>query len=132
VPLAADYPFLDIIWTMIVLFAWVIWFWMLLQVLMDVFRRSDISGGKKAVWTLFVIFLPFLGVLVYIVSQGEGMAERKAKEIQVAQSQMDDYVKSVAGTGGGAAAEIEKAQSLRASGAITEAEFEELKRKALA
>ena len=84
----------------------------------------------KVVWILFVILLPFLGVFVYIISQGHHMAERDMNQAQASQAQFDDYVKSVAG--GGAASEIEKANALLSSGAITQAEFDELKRKALA
>jgi hypothetical protein len=130
VPFAADYPFLDVLWTIIVFFAWVIWFWMLITVLGDVFRRHDLSGGGKVGWSLFVIFLPLLGVLVYLGTQGKHMAERNVREARTAQAQMDDYVRSVAG--GGGAAEIERAKSLLDSGAISQAEFDQLKQKALA
>ena len=129
-PFAADYPFLDVLWTIIVFFAWVIWFWMLITVLGDVFRRHDLSGGGKVGWSLFVIFLPLLGVLVYLGTQGKHMAERNVREARTAQAQMDDYVRSVAG--GGGAAEIERAKSLLDSGAISQAEFDQLKQKALA
>jgi predicted PurR-regulated permease PerM len=130
VPVAADYPFLDVLWTMLVFFIWIAWFIILFRVLMDIFRRHDIGGGTKVLWILFVILLPFLGVFVYIITQGHHMAERDMKQAQASQAQFDDYVKSVAG--GGAASEIEKANALLASGAITQAEFDELKRKALA
>ena len=127
---AADYPFLEVFWTMLVFALWIVWFWILIQVLSDVFRRHDISGWGKALWCIFVIVLPYLGVFIYLISQGRGMAERNVKDAQHAQAQFDDYVKNVA-TSGGPAAEIEKAQSLLASGAITQEEFEALKRKAL-
>jgi hypothetical protein len=128
--LAADYPFLDVVWTMLVFFAWIIWFWLLITVLADVFRRHDIGGGAKVGWTLFVIFLPFLGVLIYLGTQSKQMAERNQREMQASQTQMDDYVRSVA-DGGGAAAEIERAKKLLDSGAISQAEFEAIKQKAL-
>ena len=128
---AADYPFLDVLWTMIVIFAWFIWFWLLIQVFSDLFRRHDTSGWAKAAWIVFVILLPFLGVFIYLITQSHGIAERHAKDAQAAQSQFDDYVKNVAGSGG-AAAEIEKANALLQSGAITQAEFDALKAKALA
>jgi hypothetical protein len=127
---AADYPLLDVFWTMLVFFAWVIWFWLLISVLGDVFRRHDLSGGGKVGWTLFVIFLPLLGVLVYLGTQSKHMAERNVQHARAAQAQMDDRVRSVAG--GGAAAEIEKAQQLLDRGAISQVEFEQLKQKALA
>jgi ABC-type Fe3+ transport system permease subunit len=128
--LASDYPFLDILWTMLVFFGWVIWFWLLITVFGDLFRRHDISGWSKAGWTLFCIVLPFLGVLIYLGTQGKGMAERNLKNVQAAQAQMDQYVRDTAG-GGGAAAEIAKAKQLLDSGAISQAEFEQMKQKAL-
>jgi Phospholipase_D-nuclease N-terminal/Short C-terminal domain len=131
VVLAADYPFLDVIWTMLVFFAWVIWFWLLITVLADVFRRHDVSGWTKVAWTIFVIVLPFLGVFIYLGTQSKHMAERNAREAQAVQTQMDDYVRSVA-TEGGAAAEIERAKKLLDSGSISQTEFEQIKQKALA
>ena len=127
---AADYPLLDVFWTMLIFFAWVIWFWLLISVLGDVFRRHDLSGGGKVGWTLFVIFLPLLGVLVYLGTQSKHMAERNVRQAQAAQAQLDDHVRSAAG--GGAAAEIERAKELLDRGAISQAEFEQLKQKALA
>jgi hypothetical protein len=130
---AADYPFLDVLWTMIIFFAWVIWFWLLITVFADLFRRRDIGGGKKVVWTIFVIFLPFLGVFAYLLANGDGMAERNAERAQAQKTQFDDYVQTVAASsGGGAAAEIDKAQKLLQSGAITQSEFDAIKAKALA
>ena len=128
---AADYPFLDVLWTMLVFFIWIAWFMILFRVLADIFRRHDIGGGSKVLWIAFVILLPFLGVFVYIITQSHHMAERDLKRAQASQEQFDDYVKSVAGPGG-PAAEIEKANALLSSGAITQAEFDEIKRKALA
>ena len=130
---AADYPFLDVLWTMIVIFAWVIWFWLLITVFADLFRRHDTSGGMKALWVIFVIILPFLGVLIYLIANGSGMAERNMKQAQASQAQMDDYIRNVSGGGGGgAAAEIAQAKALLDSGAITQAEFDGIKQKALA
>jgi hypothetical protein len=82
--IAADYPLLNIIWTMLVFFAWVIWFFVLITVFRDLFRRQDISGWGKAAWMLFVIVLPFLGVLIYIGVHGSGMAERNMQDAQLA------------------------------------------------
>jgi hypothetical protein len=127
--IADDYPLLDVIWTMLVFFAWVIWFWILITVLSDLFRRHDVSGWAKAAWTLFVIVLPFLGVLVYLGTQGKGMAERHAQAAQAQKAQLDDYVRSVAG---GATGEIAKAKELLDTGAISQAEFDQIKQKALA
>ena len=129
--IAADYPFLDIVWTMFIFFAWVIWFWLLITVFTDIFRRRDTSGAGKVLWMIFVILLPYLGVFIYLIANHDGMTERNIEQTQAKQAQMDDYVKSVAGSGG-AAAEIEKAKGLLDSGAITQAEFDAIKQKALA
>jgi hypothetical protein len=129
--LAADYPFLNIFWTMLIFFAWVIWIWMVVAVLADVFRRRDISGWTKAAWTVFVIVLPFLGVLSYLIANSAQMAERNERESRAARSELDDYVKNTAAPGG-AAAEIEKAKTLLDSRTIDQAEFDALKAKALA
>jgi hypothetical protein len=129
--LAADYPFLDIFWTMIIFFLWVIWIWMVITVLADVFSRHDITGWAKAAWVVFVIVLPYLGVLVYLIANGSKMTERRAQQSQAARAEFDDYVKTVAGPGG-AAAEIDRAKQLLDSRAITQGEFEAIKAKALA
>jgi hypothetical protein len=129
--IAADYPFLNILWTMIIFFAWVVWIWMMVVILTDVFRRRDISGWGKAGWTLFLIVLPFLAALIYLIAQHDGMAERAAAQAHGQQAQFDQYVRSVAGNGG-PASEIDKAKRLLDDGAITQAEFDALKAKALA
>jgi general stress protein CsbA len=130
--IAADYPFMNVLWSMIIFFAWVAWIWILIVILTDVFRRHDIGGWTKALWTIFLVVIPFLGVLVYLVAQHDGMAERQQKDVQAQQAQFDSYVRQAAGTGGGAASEIEKAKALLDSGAITQSEFETLKAKAVA
>jgi len=127
----ADYPFLDVMWTMLVFFLWVAWFWILFGVWGDIFRRRDLSGLGKTGWFIFTLVLPFLGVFVYVVSQNDGMNQRNLERAQAQRAQMDDYVRSAAGSGG-AAAEIEKAKQLLDSGAITQPEFDTLKQKALA
>jgi len=129
--LAADYPFLDVMWTMFVFFAFIIWFWILITVFADIFRRHDTSGFTKVLWMIFIIILPFLGVFIYLIANHDGMTERNVKQVKAQQAQMDEYVKSVAGSGG-AAGEIEKAKGLLDSGAITQAEFDSIKSKALA
>ena len=129
--LAADYPFLDVLWTMLIFFLWVIWFWILITVFADIFRRHDISGWGKAGWIIFTIFLPFLGVFVYVITQNKGINERNIERAQQTRAQMDSYVRETAGTGG-AAAEIERAKGLLDSGAITQQEFDSIKQKALA
>ena len=128
---AASYPFLDVLWTMLIFFLWVMWFWILITVFADIFRRHDVSGGSKALWMVFVIFLPFLGVLVYLAKNSQGMAERNVKNIQESRAQTDDYIRTVASSAG-PAGEIEKAKGLLDSGAITQQEFDALKQKALA
>ena len=128
---AADYPFLNILWTMILFFFWVAWIWVLVMIIGDLFRRHDTSGWTKALWTILLIALPFLGVLIYMIVNGQGMAERSAKQVEDNRKQFDGYVQSVA-SNGGPAAEIEKAKGLLDSGAITQSEFDSLKAKALA
>ena len=125
----ADYPFLDVFWTMLVFFAWVIWFWILITIFADLFRRHDASGWKKAAWIVFLILTPFLGVLIYLIANHEGMNERNLARARASQEQFSEYVQSVSG---GAAAEIEKAKGLLDSGAISQAEFDQIKAKALA
>ncbi len=113
--LAADYPFLNILWTMIIFFVWVVWIWMMIAILSDIFRRHDLSGWSKAAWTVFLLVLPFLGALIYLISNGDGMAHRNAERAQAQRAGVD-----------------EKAKGLLDSGVIDQAEFEALKAKALA
>ena len=129
--LAADYPFLDVMFSMFVFFLWILWFWLLFTVFADIFRRRDISGLGKTGWILFCIFLPFLGVFIYLISQGQHMAERNMAQIQAQQAATDQYVRETAGSAG-AAGEIERAKNLLDSGAITQDEFNAIKQKALA
>ena len=129
--LAADYPFLDVLWTMLVFFLWVSWFMILFHVVGDIFRRRDASGAKKTLWLIFVLFLPFVGVFAYLIANSDDMAARNLESARKAQSEMDDYVRTVAGPGG-AAAEIDRAKALLDSGTITQPEFEAIKAKALA
>ena len=129
--LAADYPFLDVFWSMLVFFVWVMWFMLLFHVIADVFRRRDASGGKKTLWLLFVLFVPFLGVFVYLIANSDDIAQRNAEQMAARQAQTDEYVRSVAGSSG-AAAEIEKAKGLLESGAINQQEYDAIKAKALA
>ena len=130
--MAADYPLMDVIWSMIVFFGFVIWIWMLFAIFADLFRRRDVSGWGKAAWSALIIFLPLVGVLAYLIAQGKHMAERRAQDIQTSQAQFDTHIRTVAGGGGGRAGEIKQAKELLDSGAITEAEFEQIKQAALA
>jgi hypothetical protein len=128
---AADYPFMDVFWSMLVFFFWVIWIWILITVLIDLFRRHDISGWGKAAWALFVIVLPYLGVFIYLITQGGKMAERRAEEIRASQASFDDYVRNVSAQSG-PSDQIARGKELLDSGAISQEEFDQLKRKALA
>jgi uncharacterized membrane protein YcjF (UPF0283 family) len=130
--IAADYPFMDILWSMIIFFVWVAWIWTLIMIISDLFRRHDTSGWAKAAWVAFLIIIPFLGVLVYLIANGHGMAQRNVERSQAAQSQFNDYVQSVAKDGGGAASELEKAKGLLDSGALTQPEYDALKAKLIA
>ena len=127
----ADYPFFGVLWSMLIFFVWVAWFMLLFKIVGDVFRRRDIGGGAKTLWLLFVLFVPFLGVFIYLIVNNDEMAKRDLERAQAAQAQFNDYVQQAAGSGG-PAAEIDKAKKLLDSGAITESEFAALKAKALA
>ena len=127
----ATYSFGDVMWTMFVFFACILFFWMLFGVFGDLFGRHDISGWAKAGWTVFVIILPFLGIFVYLISQGKGMGERAQQRAQSQQAQMDDYVRSVASSGS-PTDEIARGKELFDQGAITQAEYDQLKARALA
>jgi len=120
----------DFLWSLLVIFFMIVYFMMLFWVIVDVFRRQDASGGKKALWLLFLLFFPLVGILAYMITNSQSMAERNAREAQQSKQQFDDYVRSTAG--GGSAAEIEKAKGLLDSGAITQAEYDQIKAKALA
>src|ERR1043165_9292152 len=126
--IAADYPFLDVLWTMIVFFAWLAWIWIAITCFIDIFRRADIGGGHKALWVVFIIVIPFLGVLVYLIAPHDGMRERQLSQAKQQQQAFDSYVKQ---TAGGSAAEIAKAKELLDAGTITQAEFDSIKAKAL-
>jgi len=128
---AADYPLLNVFWTIIIVFAWVAWFWVLIIVISDLFSRHDIGGWAKALWMLFVIVVPFLGIFIYVISQGKGMGERRAKQVQASQQEFDSYVRQVAATDG-PADQIAKAKQLLDNGTIDQAEFDRLKAQALA
>src|ERR1700689_815352 len=129
--LATSYPFLEVFWTMLIFFAFVVWLWILFTVLADIFRRHDTSGFMKVIWIIFIVILPYFGVFVYLIAEHKGMTERAIKQQQAAQQQIDQYVKSVAG-GGDSAEQIAKAKQLLDSGTITQAEFEQIKQKPLA
>ena len=130
---ATSYPFLDVVWSMLVFFAFFVWIWMAVTVFMDLVRRRDTSGFAKVLWIVAIIVLPFLGVLVYLVANHDGMAQRQAKDVERAQAQFDEYVRQAVGSGSTStpAAEVERAKALLDSGAITPDEFAKLKAKAV-
>ena len=129
--LAYDYPLLNVFWTMLMLFIWIAWLFLLFQVIFDIFRSHDIGGWAKAAWFLLVIAVPLLGVLVYVLARGDSMRERDLQRAKDQQDQMDAYVRQAAGTSGGVADEISKLSDLQSSGVITAEQFEAQKAKLL-
>jgi hypothetical protein len=130
-PIAADYPFLNILWSMLIFVGFIMWIWLAIMVFMDIFRRQDIGGFAKAIWIIFIIFIPLLGVLIYVIAYHNDIAERNVKGQEAAQAAFDQQVKEAAGKGG-PAGEIETAQKLLDAGTITQTEFDHIKSKALA
>jgi Phospholipase_D-nuclease N-terminal len=128
---ASDWSFGQLMWSFLVFFAWILFFWMLFAIIGDIFRRHDISGWGKAGWIIFVVFLPFLGIFVYLIANSKGMAERNQRDVQAVQRDTDAYIRSVASTAD-PAEQIAKGHELLEKGAITQAEFEKLKASALA
>ena len=124
--------FWQVIWTIFIIFAWIIWIWLLIVVFSDLFRRHDTSGWAKAGWCVFIILLPYLGVFVYLIAEGKGMGERQQAAAQAAQTDFDAYVRETAGAKADPAEQIASAKALLDSGAISQAEFDALKAKALA
>jgi hypothetical protein len=129
--LATSYPFLEVVWTMLVFFGFVVWIWLMFTVLADIFRRHDESGFAKVLWIIFIIIIPYFGVFVYLIVEHQGMTERAVKQQEAAQAQVDQYVQSVAGKTD-PAEQIAKAKQLLDSGTISQAEFDQIKQKALA
>ena len=118
---ASDYPLLDLFWTTLIFFSWVLWFWLLFRVYADLFGRRDIGGWAKTGWVVFTLFLPFIGVFVYLISQGRSMGERSARAVEQQRAATDAYIRSVAADA--EAQQREKAEDLLRSGAITADEF---------
>ena len=127
---ASSYPFLNVFWDILIVFAWILFIWIAIVVFTDIFRRRDLSGWAKAAWVIVIVLLPWIGVLVYLIAYHDGMAERNQKQSEAAQAQFDQYVRDAAGTGG-PATEIDTAKKLLDSGAISQAEFDSIKAKAL-
>ena len=131
--LASSYPVLDAFLTMLYFFAFIIWIWLLIMVFMDVFRSHDMGGWAKALWVIFIIVLPFLGVFVYLIARGGSMHERAAAQAAEQQKAFDQYVKQAAGTPGESSADqLHKLADLKTQGVLTDAEFEAQKAKILA
>jgi Phospholipase_D-nuclease N-terminal len=128
--IATSYPFLEVFWTMLIFFAFFIWIWILFTVFADLFRRDDISGWGKAAWIIFVIVLPYLGVFAYLIAEHKGMTERTIQQQEAAKSQMDQYVRSVARSD--PTEQIAKGEELLKQGTISQAEFDQIKQRALA
>ena len=129
--LAYDYPVLGAFLTMMFFFVWIVWLFLLFRVVIDVFRSEDMGGFAKVLWLVFVIFLPYLGVFVYLIARGHKMTERDIAQAQAQKASMDEYVRSVAGSGG-VAAELEKLSALKDQGVLTQAEFDAQKAQLLA
>ena len=121
--LSYDYPLGGFFWSMLIFFIWIIWFMLLFQVFIDIFRSKDLGGGAKALWVIFVIILPFLGIFVYLIARGKSMAERRMGEAIDQKKAMDAYVRETAGTSVSSADEIAKLAQLKDQGVLTEAEF---------
>ena len=127
---ASSYPFLNVLWDILIIFAWLLFIWIAIVAFSDLFRRRDISGWRKAAWVVFIVLLPWIGVLAYLIVNHDGMAERSEKQTQAAQAQFDEYVRQAADKGG-PAGEIETAKKLLESGTITQTEFDAIKARAL-
>ena len=130
-PIAADYPFLNILWSMLIFVGFIMWIWLAIMIFMDIFRRHDMGGFAKAIWIIFIIFIPLIGVLIYLIAYHNGIAERNVKGMEAQQAAFDQQVREAAGKGG-PASEIATAQKLLDAGTISQAEFDNIKTKALA
>lgn len=129
--LATSYPLLEVLWTIVIFFGFVVWIWILFTMFADLFRRHDIGGWTKTAWIVFVVIFPFLGVFVYLIAQHKGISERSIRQQESAKREMDQYVRSVAG-GSDPTQQIAKGEELLKAGAINQAEFEQIKKQALA
>jgi len=130
--LGYTYPLLSIFWTMLEFFFFVLWIWLVVYVFFDIFRSHDMGGLAKALWVIFIIVLPFLGVFVYVIARGGSMHERAAAQAAQQQKAFDAYVKQAASASGSSADELTKLAELKSKGVITDAEFEAQKAKLLA
>ncbi|MFE2561146.1 SHOCT domain-containing protein [Streptomyces sp. NPDC059352] len=130
-----DYPLLNVFWTMLWFFIWIMWLFLLFKVITDIFRDHSLNGWAKAGWLIFCILLPYLGVLVYVIARGKGMGQRDVKQAKDSEAAFQDYIRKTAGTapaGGGAGDELARLADLKEKGAITDEEFQKAKAKVLA
>jgi type VI protein secretion system component VasK len=129
--LAAEFGTGQVFWSMLWFFLFFIWIWLLIVIFGDIFRSDDLSGWGKALWSIFIIFLPYLGVFVYLIARGHKMQEHSMKEAQAQEAALRSYVQNVAGSGGSAADEISRLADLRDRGVISEAEFQQAKARTI-
>ena len=127
---ATSYPFLNILWDILIIFAWILFIWVAIIAFTDIFRRRDISGWGKAGWIVLIVVIPWIGVLIYLIANHDGMAERNEKQVQASQAQFDQYVRQAADKAG-PASEIDTAKKLLDAGTITQAEFDQIKARAI-
>jgi predicted PurR-regulated permease PerM len=126
-----SYPVLGVFWTILMVFLWVIWFWILITIIVDIFRSHDLSGWAKALWFVFILFLPLVGVLVYLIARGGKMHEHQVRQAQLQEEQLRSYVQQAAGSQS-SADQLAKLADLRDRGVITAEEFDREKAKILA
>ncbi len=129
--LSYTYPLLGVFWTMLWLFLWIAWIFLLIRVFADIFRSHDMGGGAKALWSIFVILVPFLGVFVYLIARGHKMTEHDIANAQEQDAAFRSYVQQTAGTTTSSADELAKLADLKAKGVLTDAEFAASKAKIL-
>jgi len=130
--LAYDYPLLGAFWTFLWFFLWILWFFLLFRIIIDIFRDHTMSGWAKAAWLIFIIIIPFLGVFVYLIARGSSMAQRDVDQAKSQEQAFRSYVQDAAASGGSTASELSLLADLKASGVITDAEFQQQKAKLLA
>ena len=124
-------PVLDVLWTMLIFFLFIAWIWVLISVIADIFRSDDLSGWAKALWVIFVIIIPWLGVLVYLIARGDSMAQRGVDDAMAAEQARRSYIQQAAGTSASTADELAKLASLKESGVISDEEYAKLRAKAI-
>jgi hypothetical protein len=127
-----NYPLLNVFWTILELFLWVIWFWILITVIIDIFRSSDLSGGAKALWFLFVLLIPLIGVVVYLIARGDNMHERAERQAQQQDEALRQYLQDEVAAPSSPADQLTKLADLHDRGKITDQEYEREKAKVLA